>query len=110
MIYKNLKLLKIHYGSTDTWSVDTKTKIYKQFGHNSNKHWYLACSAVELVFYHCFSLATLKNLNSHVSDRKAVAELLEPIQSTATHLTHDRQYFAEIASLNYILCDSASDK
>eukprot|EP01084_Bolivina_argentea_P250541 419814_1 len=57
---KKFKIIKEHKkdkslfgkGSTHTWSIDTKSKRYRafrirQFGHNSNKHWYLACSGVE---------------------------------------------------------------
>ncbi len=59
---KKFKIIKEHRkdkslfgkGSTHTWSVDTKSKRYRafrirQFGHNSNKHWYLALSGVEFV-------------------------------------------------------------
>jgi len=58
---KKFKIIKEHKkdkslygkGSTHTWSVDTKSKRYRafrirQFGHNSNKHWYLACSGLEI--------------------------------------------------------------
>eukprot|EP01084_Bolivina_argentea_P250100 418904_1 len=58
---KKFKIIKEHKkdkslfgkGSTHTWSVDTKAKRYRafrirQFGHNSNKHWYLACSGMEM--------------------------------------------------------------
>ena len=58
---KKFKIIKEHKkdkslfgkGSAHTWQVDTKSKRYRafrirQFGHNSNKHWYLACSGVEM--------------------------------------------------------------
>lgn len=57
---KKFKIIKEHKkdkslfgkGSTHTWQVDTKGKRYRafrirQFGHNSNKHWYLACAGLE---------------------------------------------------------------
>merc|ERR1719216_27357 len=58
---KKFKIIKEHKkdkslfgkGAAHTWQVDTKGKRYRayrirQFGHNSNKHWYLACSGVEM--------------------------------------------------------------
>ena len=57
---KKFKILREHKkdkslygkGSTHTWQLDTRGKRYRafrirQFGHNSNKHWYLACSGIE---------------------------------------------------------------